>query len=176
MDISILVLLWSSATTLSVTFVINHWYICIYTQPQQNQNSREQMVEKALADIPKFDRKRAEMEVDKYLKDPEILNYHIEFKKRLAENPSMLDPPPEEGFFSFRTLLVSYIAYVFGEIAYQNFFRQYVDLDFIPGWAPRVLTEEGAAAADAAASVSVGAIQNTVDAAANVVDAVSNSM
>lgn len=117
------------------------------------------MITKAMEDIPKFDRQKAEMEVDKYLKDPEVVNYHIEFKKRLAENPDMLVGADEgEGFFSFQTIVTVYIAYVVGNILYKNYLYQYVDLSFIPGYAIR-------SAVDAAA-----------DAAAPIVDAVSSSM
>ena len=115
-----------------------------------------------MEDIPKFDRARAETEVEKYLKDPEVVNFHIEFKKRLAENPDMLQGADEgEPFFSFQTLVTIYITYVLGNIAYKNFLYQYVDLSFIPGYAIKDV-------ADAAAPA--------VDTVATIVDAVSNSM
>ena len=139
------------------------------------------MVEKAMEDIPNFDRDRAELEVGKYLLDPEAMNYHIEFKKRLAENPGMIQPEEKEGIFSFRTFVFVYVAYVFGEIIYKNTpLYDMVDLDWIPGWGPKaaadVASDAVSAATDAAASVSVDAVQSTVDAASNVVEAVSNSI
>ena len=137
-----------------------------------------------MADIPKFDRDRAELEVGKYLLDPEAMNYHIEFKKRLAENPDMLEPEEKEGIFSFRTFVFGYIAYVFGEIIYKNTpLYDMVDLGWIPGWGPKAVQDASeaasdavSAAADAASSVSLDAVQSTVDAASSVVEAVSNSM
>ena len=112
-----------------------------------------------MEDIPKFDRKQAETEVAKYLKDPEVVNYHIEFKKRLAENPDMLVGADEkEGFFSFQTIVIVYISYIVGNIAYKNYLYQFVDLSFIPGYAIR------------------GAVDAAADAAAPIVDAVSSSM
>lgn len=130
------------------------------------------MVEKALSDISKFDRPQAEKEVDKYLMDPEMLNYHIEFKKALADNPNLIQPEEEEGFFSFRTLVIAYVSYVFGEIVYRKVLHNYVNLDFIPGWGPPDIP-----AGDAIdAATSVDAVQSTVDAASGVVEAVGNSM
>ena len=138
------------------------------------------MVEKAMADIPAFDRDRAELEVGKYLLDPEAMNYHIEFKKRLAENPDMLEGQEEEGLFSFRTFVIIYIAYVFGEIIYKNTpLYDMVDLDWIPGWGPKAVesaSEAVEAVSDAAVSVSLDAVQSTVNVASSVVEALSNSM
>ena len=127
-----------------------------------------------MADVPKFDRDRAELEVGKYLMDPEAVNYHIEFKKRLAENPNMIQPEEEEGIFSFRTLVIIYVSYVFGEIAYRKVLHNYVDLDWVPGWGPSAQVVE--AATDAATSGAADAIQTTLDVASSVVEAVGNSM
>lgn len=133
--------------------------------------TRAEMVEKTMADIPKFDRNQAELEVGKYLMDPEAINYHIEFKKRLAENPGMIAPEEKEGIFSFRTLVIVYVTYVFGEVFYKRFLHDYVNLDFIPGYGPPKEAVDAAvsAASDAVASVSV-------DAASSVAEAIGNSM
>jgi hypothetical protein len=126
------------------------------------------MVEKVMRDISTFDRVQAEKEVDKYLMDPEAVNYHVEFKKRLAENPSMIEPVEEDGFFSFRTLVIAYVSYVFGEVVYRNFLQDYVDLSFIPGWGPII----PATTTDDV----VNAVQSTVDVASTAIDAIGSSM
>lgn len=124
------------------------------------------MIEKTMQDISKFDRKRAEEEVDKFLLDPELMNFYIEFKKRLAENPNMIQPEEKEGLFSFRSFVGLYLAYVVGDIIYKNFLQDKIPLDNIP-----FLGGGGAdtAAADAISSWA-DAIQSTAAAA---VDAVS---
>jgi hypothetical protein len=134
--------------------------------------SREIMVEKVMRDISQFDRAQAEKEVEKYLMDPEAINYHIEFKKRLAENPNMIEPVEEDGFFSFRTLVIAYVSYVLGEVVYRNFLQNYVDLSFIPGWGP--IPEKQVV--DAVASSAVDALQSTVNAASTAIDAIGSSM
>ncbi|CAB9512251.1 expressed unknown protein [Seminavis robusta] len=145
--------------------------------------TREVMVEKAMRDIEKFDRAKAEAEVDKYLMDPEAINYHIEFKKRLADNPDMLQPEEEEGFFSFRTLVIVYITYVFGEVVYRNFLEpRGVDLSFLPGYGPIIPKEEVVDAVSSAVSdgsVVDSVVQSAVeavDAASTAADVIGNSI
>ena len=127
------------------------------------------MIEKVMRDIKKFDRTKAEQEVDKYLMDPEAVNYHIEFQKRLADNPNMIEPEEEEGFFSFRTLVIAYVSYVGGEVVYRNFLQNYVDLSFVPGWGPLPVKEEDVV------DTSINVVQTTVDAASTAIDTIGNS-
>lgn len=129
---------------------------------------REDIIEKTTQDISKFDRKRAEQEVDKLLKDPEMMNFYIEFRKRLAENPNLIQPEEEEGLFSFRTLVFLYLAYVGVEVIYTNFLKDKIPLENLPFFGGG----DGSAAADAVAS-SATAIQSTVDAAATAVGSMS---
>jgi len=109
------------------------------------------MIVKVMTDIPTFDRDRAELEVTKYLKDPEVVNYHIGLQKRIAEDPDLLtqmqaaaengDGGNDQGFDFFQALFTVYITYVSGNIAYKSFLYEYVDLSFIPGYTIRQAVE-----------------------------------
>lgn len=84
--------------------------------------TREDMVQKAMDDVDKFDRQKAGDEIDKYMMDAEMVNLYIEYKKRKAENPDMVIPPEEEeGPFNFRNFLILYIVYVAGETLYKKY-------------------------------------------------------
>lgn len=75
--------------------------------------SREDLIAKTLQDIPSFTRATAEVEVDKFLLDAEAVNMFINFGKAKEDDPDFEVPaPPEEGFFSFRTLVLGYLGYV----------------------------------------------------------------
>jgi hypothetical protein len=121
------------------------------------------MIDKTMQDISKFDRPKAEQEVAKFMQDPEMMNYYIEFRKRLAENPNMIQPEEKEGFFSFRTLVGFYLVYVVGDVIYTNFLKDKIPLENLP-------FPIGGGTETAAISSSVDAMQST---AAAVVDAVS---
>lgn len=143
--------------------------------------SRAEMVEKAMEDVSNFDRDRAELEVGKYLLDPEAVNYHIEFKKRLEENPMMLADVKEESpfqkVFNFQNIVAVYFAYIIGEIIYKSTpLHDKVDLDWIPGWGPKAAQEATDTFADAMAATSDAASSVSAEAASSVAEAVSNSI
>ena len=86
------------------------------------------MIQKTLTDLPKLDRPQAEAKVDQFLLDSEMIDLYIRFGKELEKNPDFVVPEsaePEEGLFSFRTVIIMYIGYIgFGIV--KNVFRGYV--------------------------------------------------
>ena len=81
-----------------------------------------------MTDLPKLDRPQAEAKVDQFLLDSEMIDLYIRFGKELEKNPDFVVPEsaePEEGLFSFRTVIIMYIGYIgFGIV--KNVFRGYV--------------------------------------------------
>ena len=75
---------------------------------------RESLIERTLKDVPSLGREKAEAEVDKFLLDSEALGMMIQFYKMKAEDPDfeVPDTKEDEGFFSLRTLVYFYLAYV----------------------------------------------------------------
>jgi hypothetical protein len=86
------------------------------------------LIQKTLTDLPKLDRPQAEAKVDQFLLDSEMIDLYIRFGKELEKNPDFVVPEsaePEEGLFSFRTVIIMYIGYIgFGIV--KNVFRGYV--------------------------------------------------
>jgi len=76
--------------------------------------TREDMIEKALKDIPSFDRAQAEENVDKFLMDSDAIKVYIEFNRRRSEDPDFKVPGAEEdeGFFTVRNVALAYLGYV----------------------------------------------------------------
>ena len=77
-------------------------------------NSRDDLVEKAMADIPSLTRAQAEEEVGKFLLDSDAMKVYINFQKRKAEDPDFKVPGGEEdeGLFSVRNVLIAYLAFL----------------------------------------------------------------
>ena len=76
-----------------------------------------------------MDQAQAEAEVDKFLLDAECLKVYIEFSRRKAEDPDFAleaREKQEEGFFSFRTVVFLYLAYVAYD-AVPTMFRRWVE-------------------------------------------------
>ena len=91
--------------------------------------SREDIIDRAMKDIPSLDRTQAEAEVDKFLLDNECLRIHIEFNKKKAEDPDFSLAQPEaqdEGLFSFRTIVTLYLGYV-AYTTVPTIFRRWVE-------------------------------------------------
>jgi hypothetical protein len=139
-------------------------------------HSREDIIDRAMADISSLDRTKAEEEVDRFLLDAECLRIYIEFSKRKAEDPDFAlatNENQDEGLFSFRNLVIVYLGYV-AVTTFPNLFRKYVEsqqaqglwhgsgIPFIDEW-----IQKGAQSA-----VDVAAISDQVSA---VVDTVSSS-
>lgn len=63
--------------------------------------SREDLISKFLADVPAFSRAEAEIEVDKFLLDGEMLDIYIKYNQRKAEDPNW-EPmyAPEDNTFT----------------------------------------------------------------------------
>jgi hypothetical protein len=102
---------------------------------KKNFNSREDLIQKTMKDIPKFDRATAETEVDKFLMDAEMLNLYIAFGKELEKDPDFKVPEPpkeEEGLFSFRNIVTAYITYVGFDTGLQ-FYRNKIAEEQIAG-------------------------------------------
>ena len=97
--------------------------------------SREDLIQKTLTDLPKLDRPQAETKVDKFLLDAEMIDLYIRFGKELEKDPNFVVPEtvePDEGLFSFRTVIIAYIGYIgFGIV--KNVFRGYVANQEIAG-------------------------------------------
>lgn len=133
------------------------------------------MVDKTLTDIPKLSREQAEEEVSKFLLDQEAIAMYIQFQKMKEDDPDFEVPdnkPDEDGIFSFRTVVILYLAYV----AYDtipNMLRGYVadqqaagewkgtNIPFLDDW----LTSVPSVSADA-----VQAVSDTAQAVADVIN------
>jgi len=149
----------------------------------QQRNSREDLIQKTLADIPKLDRSQAETEVDKFLMDAEMIDLYIRFGKEVEKNPDFVVPdtePKEEGLFSLRTVLLAYIGYIgFGIV--RKLFRNYVadqeitgtwegtNIGFIDEWiqntspeATQQALQRAAAAAGTVVEESLGNVASSV--------------
>ena len=76
--------------------------------------SREDLISKTLSDIPSFNREKAEMEVDKFLMDSEMVNLYIQYEKEVEKNPSFVVPETQEenSLFSVRNIVFGYLGYV----------------------------------------------------------------
>lgn len=129
-----------------------------------------------MADISSLNRAKAEEEVDRFLLDAECLRIFIEFSKRKAEDPDFAvagGEEEEEGFFSFRTVVIAYLGYV-AYTTVPTLFRKWVatqeaqgswhgsGIPFIDEWLQN----------SAQAAVDASAVSDQVSA---VVDAVSSS-
>jgi hypothetical protein len=90
---------------------------------------KEDLIAKTMEDLPQFDRESATKEVEKFMLDQEAINFYIKFEKKKAEDPDFaasVAKGQEEGFFSFRTLLYVYVAYLIGNILILPQLRNYV--------------------------------------------------
>mmetsp|Transcript_12595 Transcript_12595/g.16553 ORF Transcript_12595/g.16553 Transcript_12595/m.16553 type:complete len:206 (+) Transcript_12595:185-802(+) len=76
--------------------------------------TREDLIDKALADIPSLDRSKAEEEVSKFLLDSDAVKVYIEYQRRKAEDPDFVVPSGEEdeGFFTVRNVFILYLSYL----------------------------------------------------------------
>lgn len=81
---------------------------------QKYIGTRQELIEKTLTDIPKFDRETAEKEVDKFLMDAEMVNMYIRYQKEVEKDPNFTVPnvEKENELFSLRNILLLYVAYV----------------------------------------------------------------
>lgn len=157
--------------------------------------TREDLITRTLKDIDSFDRKKAEMEVDKFLLDAEMVNLLIQFGKEVEKDPNFKVPALEEekdGFFSFRTLVIAYLAYV----AYDTFprlFRNWVfdqqesgqwtgtNIPLIDDWiettTPLVeAAREAKAAAEAVTESTISATSTTISALDGSITAIQEPM
>ena len=64
-----------------------------------------------MEDIPKYDREEATTAVECFMLDKEAIDFYVAYEKKKADDPEFGVEKPE-GFFSFRTLVIAYIAYV----------------------------------------------------------------
>ena len=100
--------------------------------------SREDLIAKTLADIPTFDRDKAETEVDKFLMDCEMMNLYIQYGKEIEKNPDFVVPDnnKEEGLFSARNLVIGYLGYVVATSVPQVFRRYVAEQEVAGQWTP----------------------------------------
>jgi hypothetical protein len=80
--------------------------------------SRDDLLAKTMQDIPSLGRTAAEMEVDRFFLDAEMLNMYIQFQKELERDPNFVVPVSDgskrdEGLFSVQNLVGLYLIYVF---------------------------------------------------------------
>jgi hypothetical protein len=136
--------------------------------------SREDLIVKTLSDIPAFDRIKAETEVDKFLMDFEMMNLYIQYGKEIEKDPDFVVPDSndEEGIFSFRTVVILYLAYVaftsIPDLVRRYIAEQQIDGTWQPTNIPFVDNWIDETSADAIARV----LSKTVEAAAATADAV----
>jgi len=139
--------------------------------------SREDLIQKTLTDIPKLDRGEAEMEVDKFLLDAEMINLYIRFGKEVEKNPDFAVPQQaeqEEGFSPITAGLSVYIAYVVFDTA-STIFRNYVadkeiqgtwegtNIEFVDNWIQSTSAEATAKALERAGAAVGDAMQQTAE-------------
>jgi len=139
--------------------------------------SREDLIQKTLTDIPKLDRSEAEIEVDKFLLDAEMINLYIRFGKEVEKNPDFAVPQQaeqEEGFSPITAALSVYIAYVFFDTA-SSIFRNYVadkeiqgtwegtNIEFVDKWIQSTSAEATAKALERAGAAVGDAVQQTAE-------------
>jgi hypothetical protein len=96
------------------------------------------LIAKTLEDIPTLDRVQAEAEVDKFFMDCEMVNLYIQYGKEVEKDPNFAVPDTEadEGFFSFRNIVIGYLGYV-AATSVPQVFRGYVAEQQVAGqWKP----------------------------------------
>lgn len=140
-----------------------------------------------MADIPSLDRPKAEVEVDKFLLDAEMLNIYIQYGKEIERDPNFKVPEAknsEDGLFSFRNLVIVYIIFI-ASTTLPNLLREYVadqevagtwtatGIGFLDKWiddtspaATAAALERGAKAAADAAAAAVSTSSSLPEAAA----------
>lgn len=144
-----------------------------------------------MADIPSFDRSKAEAEVDKFLMDCEMVNLYIQYGKEVEKDPDFVVPDnnEEEGLFSLRNVVIGYLGYVVAT-SVPEIVRRYVaeqevagrwsptNVGFFDDWIERTSPEATArvlkAAGEAVAATSDAVLLPSVDSSTlqNVADAV----
>jgi hypothetical protein len=100
--------------------------------------SREDLISKTMTDIPSFSREKAEMEVDKFLMDCEMVNLYIQFGKEVEKNPDFVVPETQEenGLFSVRNIVFGYLAYVTATSIPQVIRRYVAEQEVAGTWKP----------------------------------------
>jgi hypothetical protein len=128
-------------------------------------NRREEIVEKFLQDNKPFTRERAEMEVDKFLMDAEMMSAYINYEKRKASGSLREEA---EDNLSNPNIWATYLAWFFGVFAFNYFRKTYIDPKFASGeWEeihiklPFFSGGEDSAAETAVQTVS--SVQNAID-------------
>lgn len=145
--------------------------------------SREDLIVKTLKDVPAFDRLKAETEVDKFLLDYEMMNLYIQYGKEIEKDPDFVVPDngdDDEGFFSLRTVVVFYLAYVavttIPEVTRRFVAEQQVagtwkatNIPFLDEWIESTTPEATARVLQAAEKVATAAAATNGDALQNIV-------
>jgi len=173
--------------------IASPWIVSHHLYTFYFSRRREDLIEKALQDIPTFDRATAEAEIDKFLLDAEMLDLYIRFQKAVEEDPEFSvpeerKPGPFEQILSFQNIVLLYAGYFFF-VAARDKFRRYVaeqeslgewkgtNIQFIDDWIDKTRDAANAAleATSEAATSSTDAATNVGEALQSVSDTISDA-
>lgn len=134
---------------------------------------REDLVETFLRDNKSFTRERAEMEVDKFLMDGEMITVYINYKK----NDGSMSLREEEAKTNPLTSLLSiYAAWVVGGFALSYIRKTFINPKFESGeWEPIDIGGFFGKGADAAADSISSAVETAAPSVASAIDTISDA-